>query len=450
MSVRALLSAAAFVFAAAASAEPGKPGQYDWPRWRGPNNDDVQTEPGLLKKWPAGGPKVVWTGKNLGKGWGTPSVADGRVYGIGTRGEKEGVWALDEQSGKELWYTPFADPIAKHGPNTNGPASTPTFHNKRVYTVSDTGTLSCMDAASGKLVWQKNYVTDFGGAVPTWGYSDSVLIDDGKLICAPNGSKAGVAALKPDTGEVVWTTQVRSSRDGGYSSPVKGEVNGVKMYVVLLGSAGGIVGVHADTGKLLWQYTDSKTPGARPATGGTAQIPTPIVKGDKVWVSCSYNGGSALLQLIPAGDKFEVKELKAYKKPELNNHHGGMILIGNYIYFGHDQNKGYPACVDFRTGEIVWKMEKMPAGGNGSAAITCADGMLYWRYQTGVMVLAQPAAEEKKDGELNVVSSFKLPAANDKGFSQSWPHPVVANGKLYIRDQNVMYTYDVKAGGSKN
>lgn len=211
------------------------------------------------------------------------------------------------------------------------------------------------------------------------------------------------------------------------------------MYVVLLGTSSGIVGVNAETGKLLWQYKK------KPAAGGVAQIPTPIVKGDHVWVSCSYTGGAALLQIVPKGKgAFEVKEIKSYAKPELNNHHGGMVLVRDYIYFGHDQNKGYPVCVEFKTGDIKWgPITKSVAGGSGSAAVLYADGRLYFRYHNGVMVLIEPSADD-----LKVVSSFKLPPPDVRSYSQSWPHPVIANGKLYLRDQHTMHCYDVKAAGN--
>jgi outer membrane protein assembly factor BamB len=436
MSVRHPLLAAALLIAATAAAS-------DWPQWRGPNRDDVSTETGLLKRWPEGGPPLAWTAKNLGLGWGTPSVAEGKIFGIGTRDGKDGVWALNEADGKELWFTPFADPATGLGKQTNGPASTPTFHQGKLYTVSHNGTVVCMDAASGKPVWKKSYVSDFGGKVPSWGYNDSVLVDGNKVICAPGGNAAAVVALNADTGATIWKTSEVGPVGGGqgYSSAVKMTVGGVPTYVVLLGSSSGIVGVHAETGKLLWQYK------SKPAAGGTAQIPTPIVKDNRVWVSTSYGGGAALLEIVPAGSgKFDVKELKAYPAGELNNHHGGMVLVGDFVYFGHGQNKGSPACVDFKTGEIKWGpvlKNAEYAGGDGSAAVTYADDRLYFRYQNGVMVLIEPSPER-----LKVVSSFKLPAPNVSSYPQSWPHPVIANGKLYVRDQNVMYCYNVKAPSS--
>jgi outer membrane protein assembly factor BamB len=435
MTLRVPLLACAFLTAATVTAA-------DWPGFRGPNRDGICTETGLLKTWPTDGPPKLWTVNNLGTGWGTPSVADGKIFGIGHRDGKDGVWALNETNGKELWFTPFADPTDDHGPQTNGPASTPTFHKGKVYTVSFDGTVGCMEATKGKLLWTKNYAKDFGGPPGTkkgviWGYSESVLADGDKIICTPGAKGAAVVALKADTGEVVWRADVGTVGGGhGYSSPVKATFGGTPAYVIELGNQSGLVAVHANTGKLLWQYKGT------PATGGVAQIPIPVIKDDLVWVSTSYGGGAALLQIVPKGkDVFEVKELKAYKKPELNSHHGGMLLVGDYLYFGHDQNQGYPVCVEFKTGEIKWGPEKKAtAGGSGSAATLYADGRLYFRYQNGTMVLIEPSSEQ-----LKVVSSFKLPPPDLKPFPQSWPHPVIVNGKLYIRDQNVLHCYNVKA-----
>lgn len=432
------------LLACAALAGAGVATAADWPGFRGPNRDGICTETGLLKEWPKDGPKRVWAAKNLGLGWGAPAVAGGMIFGVGDRGGKDGVWALKEADGTEVWFTPFADKATGLGGQTNGPASTPAVHNGKVYTVSANGTVSCLDAKTGKEVWAKSYVKDFGGPNAgrggvTWGYSDSVFADGDKIICTPGAKGAALVALNADTGAVVWKADVGAVGGGhGYSSPLKATFGTTPAYVAELGNAAGLVAVHADTGKLLWQYKGTA------ATGGVAQIPIPIVKDNAVWVSTSYGGGAALLQIVPKGEgAFEVKEVKAYKKPELNNHHGGMVLVGGYVYFGHDQNKGYPVCVDFKTGEIKWGPEKRESavnGGSGSAAVLYADGRLYFRYQNGVMVLIDPSPEE-----LKVVSSFKLPPPDQRSHTQSWPHPVIANGKLYLRDQTVMYCYDVKA-----
>jgi outer membrane protein assembly factor BamB len=427
MFIRLPLLAAGLLFACTALAA-------DWPTFRGPNRDGVSKETGLLQEWPKNGPPTIWTAKNLGLGFGAPVIAEGKIFGLGTRGGKEGMWALRESDGSELWFTPFADPRPPIRQN-NGPSGSPTHSSGKVYATSTDGTLVCLNAADGKEIWQASYAKDFGRPAQGWGFTESPLVDGDKVIVAPGSAKATVLALHKESGKVIWTTETKDGAGGaaGYSSAVKATLGDIPMYIVLLGQSGGLIGVHSDTGKLLWQYTAA-------ALGGVAQIPMPVVKGDLVWFSTSYSGGSALLQLIPEGmDKVTVKELKTYRR-ELMNHHGGMVLVGDHIYFGSGHNQGDPVCVELKTGEKTWGPEKSPAGGKGSAAVLYADNRLYFRYQNGVMVLIEANPEE-----LKVVSSFKLPEPNEKSHPQSWPHPVIANGKLYLRDQKVMYCYDIKA-----
>ncbi len=425
MPIRLPLLAASLLFASTAFAE-------DWPTFRGPNRDGICKETGLLKTWPKDGPPKAWSAKGLGLGYGTPTVAKGMIFGMGTRDGKDGVWALKEADGTELWFTPFDDAIVKP-PNT-GPSSSPTYDDGKVFAVSSGGKLVCLDVAKGEKKWQRDYLADFIGKVPTWSFTDSVLIDGDKLICTPGGNKAAIVALDKKTGKDIWKSEIAGGGGGGggYCSPQKVTLAGAPMYVVLMGASAGVVGVNPENGKLLWQYKE------KPAGGGGAQIPTPIITGDSVWVSCAYGGGSALLKIVADGsEKFVAKEMKAYKKADLCNHHGGMVQVGGYVYFGHDQNNGKPVCVDLKTGDIEWGPEKNPAGGNGSAAVLFADGLLYFRYENGTMVLIEPSPKE-----LKVVSSFK---EADRSGKPSWAHPVIVNGKMYLRDQEKLVCYDVKA-----
>ena len=414
-------------------------GKSDWPRWRGPNNDAISTETGLLKEWPKAGPKVVWTAKNLGTGFGTPSVAGGYVFGMGTRDGKDGVWAVKEADGSPAWFSPVADQRPA-SPN-NGPGGTPTYHAGKLYAVTNTGTVARLDAATGKVEWTKSYKKDFGAGDPNWGFNDSPLVDGDKVVVAPTTAKAAMAALNADTGEVIWTAEAGPVGGGaGYSSPLKVTAGGVPLYLLVTGQSAGLIGVHADTGKVLFRHQKN-------AYGGVAQVPVPVVKGDKVFVSTAYGGGAALLQIVAdSQDQVSVKEIKSWKGGRENapmNHHGGMVLVGDHVYFGHGQNNGVPSCVDMSTGEVTWQARGNLPGGSGSAAYLLADGKLYVRYQNGLLALAEPPAQ---GGEFKVVSSFKLPPPVLKGSgTESWPHPVVANGKLLIRDQNVMYAYDIKA-----
>ncbi|MBX9623044.1 MAG: PQQ-binding-like beta-propeller repeat protein [Gemmataceae bacterium] len=436
MPVRALAFVGLVAVSAAAAGN-------DWPRWRGPNNDAISTETGLLKEWPKAGPKVAWTAKDLGSGFGTPSVAGGFIYGMGTRDGKDGVWAVKEADGSPVWFTPVAD--ARKANQNNGPGGTPTVAAGKLYAVTNNGTVARLDAASGKVEWTKNYKKDFGGSDPLWGFNDSALVDGDKVICSPGANKAAMVALKADTGEVAWAADAGTIGGGaGYSSPVKHAVGGVPVYLLVTGETAGLIGVRPDTGKLLFQYQKPKV-----VFGGVAQIPTPVVKGDKVFVSTAYDGGCAHLRLVPEGrEKVAVKEVKSWKgnrqKPDPPmNHHGGMVLIGDHVYFGSGQNNGVPTCVDMNTGDIAWQAPANLPGGAGSAAYLSADGRLYVRYQNGLMALVEPSPKEEG---FKVVSSFKLPTPQvPRGTgSESWPHPVIANGRMLIRDQNVLYAYDIK------
>ena len=431
MSLRALTLCFVILIAGSALAAE-KPGPNDWPQWRGPNGDGKSLETGLLQSWPKDGPAKLWSAKDLGLGFGTPSVAVGKIFGMGTREGKDGVWALKEADGSELWFTPLDAP--RNTNQNNGPSSTPTYYDGKLYVVGSTGTIARLDAGTGTIDWRKSF-KEFGAGVPSWGFTQSVLIDGDKVICAPCGNKGAVVALKPASGEVIWATETNPGGAAGYSTPMKATVGGIPMYVVLLGKGTGVVGVHAETGKLLWNYAK--------VANGVANIPTVIVKDNLIWCSSGYrDGGSALIKLTVTGDKVSAEEVVYYSADELQNHHGNMILVGDYVYLGKAHVQGHPACVEMKTGEIKWKEKGGAAGGSGSAAVSFADNRLYFRYENGMMVLIEP-----DPNGLKVMSSFKLPPPNiPKGdAAKSWAHPAIANGKLYIRDQNVLYCYNVKA-----
>jgi outer membrane protein assembly factor BamB len=410
-------------FAATAPTSSG-PKPFDWPQWRGPNRDDVCKETGLLQTWPADGPPVVWKRKDLGGGYTTPSVAAGRVIGMSYRGNDEVVWALDEATGAPLWATALGP---KPDAYTNdGPRSTPTVDGDRLYAVGVGGTLACLESATGRVVWRKSFPKDFHGHMMTgWGYSESPLVDGDKLICTPGADDAALAALDKKTGKVLWTATVPAGGGSGYASVMPAEVGGVRMYVNWLKTK--LVGVAAKDGKLLWEYDAIANP--------TANIPTVIVRGEYVFASSGYGeGGSALLKLVPATGGVTAQQVYHLGATKLQNHHGGMVLVGDHLYFGHGHEKGDPVCVEFLTGKVVWKQTHPP--GHGSAGVVYADGNLVFRWQDGTvgLIAATPAGYQLK-------GSFKQ---TDRSAAEAWSHPVIANGRLYLRDQDVLICYDVK------
>jgi outer membrane protein assembly factor BamB len=396
---------------------------FDWPQWRGPDRTGVCQEKGLLPTWPKDGPPLAWKAKGLGGGYSTVSVAAGRIFGMGSRKNDEVVWALDEATHQELWATRINDSLPSVGYG-EGPRCTPTVDGERLYAVGVGGDLVCLESATGKEVWRKSYPKDFGGHMMSgWGFSESPLVDGDRLICTPGGNEASLVALNKKTGEVVWKAAVPNAGGAAYASVVTAQVGDVRLYLQWFGQC--LAGVSAKDGKYLWRYERTHN--------GTANIPTAIVKGDQVFCSTGYGAGAALLRLVPGGDGVKAEEVYFLPAKDLQNHHGGMVLVGDYIYCGHGHNAGEPSCVELKTGKVVWR-ERGP--GSGSSAVLAADGELYFRYQNGVMALVEATPSGYKEK-----GKFTLPENSGK---PSWPHPVIANGKLYIRDQDTLLCYDVK------
>ncbi len=404
----------------------GVPSKYDWPQWRGPNRDGISQEVGLLKKWPKEGPPKLWTVSGLGGGYSTPSVAAGRIFGMSYRGNDEVVWALSEKDGSPLWTTKIASK-GKVGYN-EGSRCTPTVDGDRVYAVGVSGDLVCLDVNKGEILWSKNYGKDFGGRMMSgWGFSESPLVDGDWLICTPGGDKAALAALDKKTGKTIWTSAIEKAGGAGYSSIIKTEVGGVKMYVTLLGKSGGVVGVRASDGKYLWRNTA--------VVNGTANIPTVVARGDYILYSTGYgDGGMALLKLKVDGENVTAEQVWVTKAKEMQSHHGGFVVVGDHIYLGRGHNNGFPTCAEFLTGKPAWREDRGP--GTGSGCIAYADGMLYLRYENGVVALI-----EANPNEYKLVSTFRIPQPSGR---PSWPHPVIANGRLYLRDQDNLHCFDLR------
>lgn len=397
-----------------------------WPQWRGPQRDDVATDKGLLSAWPEGGPPLIWTGTGLGDGYSSVVIDEGRIYTTGDRKDGEYLVCLEDGTGREIWSKRIGEAW-----RDGGARSTPTSDGESVYALTPNGDLLCVAAADGVTQWQKNMSKDFGGKMMShWGYSESPLIDGDRVVCTPGADGAALAALNRKTGETLWLAKVGSCGGSGYSSIVRCQAGGVEQYVTVLGKTGGAVGVRATDGKLLWRHVG--------VAGKTANIPTPIVRGDYVFYTTGYDdGGSALLKIVPHGNELAAEEVYHKSANELRNHHGGVVLVGNYLYGGHGQNQGFPFCVNFETGESVWPRKRGP--GERSAAVTYADGRLYFRYEDGVMALIETDPKECK-----VVSTFQIPQAS----KPSWAHPVIAGGRLYLRDKDRLLCYDVRQGGA--
>ena len=382
----------------------------DWPQWRGPNRNGTSSETGLLESWPQGGPRLIWKGQGVGEGYSSFAVIGGRLYTQGQDGDQEFVIAIDTKTGKQAWKTPSGGAFREsRGP---GPRGTPTVDGARLYALAADGTLVCLDTASGKRVWGKNIVTDFRGGVPRWGISESPLVDGDKVIVTPGGSGAAVVALDKNTGDAVWRSQ---SDSAGYSSPVLFEAAGSRNVVVFTGE--GAVGLDMKDGSLHWRYTK--------ASNRTANIATPIIHKGHVFLSSDYGTGAALLRLTPEGGRIKASEV--YFSREMRNHYSTSVLVGDYLY---GFSSSILTAMKFMTGEVAWRDRSV-----GKGSVTYADRHLYVLGENGTIALVEATPEGYKEK-----SRFEIP----RGDYPTWTPPVVADGRLYLREQDNVYAYSVK------
>jgi outer membrane protein assembly factor BamB len=398
----------------------------EWPQWRGPARNAISPDSGLLRKWGEHGPALSWRVSGVGAGFSSLAIAGGKIFTMGDRGNEQFVTALNQADGKLLWTTKIGP--AWHD-EFGGPRGTPTVDGELLYVVGTEGDLVCLETATGKERWRKSLPGEFGGRMMSiWKFAESPLVDGPKVVVTPGGRNAGMVALDKKTGREVWRAVIPETgpkgKDGAaYASMVISEGAGVRQYVQLMGR--GLVGVRASDGKVLWSYNR--------VANEVANIPTAVVRGDYVFTSSGYNTGAALLKLSKSGDAVKAEEVYWLEPRVFQNHHGGFVLVGEHLYGGHGHNKGFPICIEFATGKVVWGGD-IRNGGAGSAAVAFADGNLYFRYQNGTMKLieATPAGYREH-------GSFEIPGAN-----LSWSHPVILGGKLYLREQDNLYAYAVK------
>jgi outer membrane protein assembly factor BamB len=400
----------------------------DWPQWRGPDRSDVSGETGLLKHWPKGGPKLLWTFDETGTGYGGPAVVGDRLYVMGTDEKDEFLLAIDVNTGKKVWSTrvgPYF--FNKYG---SGPRSTPTVNGDLVVVLGPGGDLACFErGGGGARKWAVNLRDPaIGGVLPGWGYSESPLVDGEQVVCSPGGSKGTFAAFDKNTGKVLWRSKEITDA-AGYSSVVVANLGGVRQYVQQ--TMTGIAGFSPKDGNKLWFFANPKY--------RTAVIPTPIVHDRLIYAVAGYGAGASLLQVDSKDGTLGVEQKYSQQARDLmDNKHGGVVEVGDAVFGWSDAGNKW-VCQDFKSGKEIWSSKAL-----GRGSVTAADGNLYcFAEKDGTCVLV-PAitAGWKEHGR------FILPqhAAHREFNNSVWTHPVVANGRLYLRDQEFLFCYDVKDG----
>jgi outer membrane protein assembly factor BamB len=383
----------------------------DWPQWRGVDRDGLSRETGLLQAWPAQGPPLAWRASGAGEGYSSFSTANGRLFTMGARGADEFVVAFDAGTGTRLWET-------RHGrrfrnDRGDGPRGTPTVDGDRVYAFGGSGDLACLDVQSGRIIWSLNVMDRFRGRTPRWGYSESPLVLADRVLINAGGPDASIVALNKKDGSVLWTSQ---SDGAAYSSAVPMRIGDTTSAVFFTGRRA--LGLDVQDGRLLWDYS--------PVANQVANIATPIVHGSHVFVSSDYGTGAALLDVRPAARGGQASEV--YFSRRMRNHHSSAVLVGDHLY-------GYSSAIltamRFADGEVAWRDRSV-----GKGSVIHADGRLYLYSEGGVVGLAEVTPAGYRE-----TGRFSLP----RGSLPTWSHPIVSHGRLYLRDQDTIYVYDIRS-----
>ncbi len=389
----------------------------DWPQWRGPHRDGVSRETGLLQAWPSAGPKRIWLSRDIGIGYSAPVVAKGRLFVLGTKDGEEQLFAKETKSGRTLWTAALGGILSNNW--GDGPRGAATVDGDRIYALGAKGGLVCANVLDGNVLWRGDLVEDLGGKAPYWGYSESLLVDGDRVICTPGGRRGTLAALDKKTGKVLWRSA--DWTDGAqYSSVMPVEFNGQRQLVQLTQKT--LAGVSARDGSILWRN-------AWP--GRTAVIPTPIVHRDGIYISSGYGVGC---RRITIGAGHDVSE--DYSNKNMKNQHGGVLLLDGHLY-GYSDGRGW-TCQNLQSGEVVWDSKKL-----GKGCVVYADKRLYCLAESSgtVALAAADTRGWKEHGRFELEPQTEL----RKPSGRIWTHPVVANGVLYLRDQELLFAFDVRA-----
>jgi outer membrane protein assembly factor BamB len=398
----------------------------DWPQWRGPERNGISRETGLLKQWPAAGPKLVWQVNDLGDGYATPAVVGTRIYLMSNQGmENEFVQARSTQNGKVIWTTRVGNVgNPNQDPSYPKARSTPTVDGERIYALGSDGDLVCLNAKDGKIRWQKSLRKDFSGQPGEWAYAESPLVDGDVVVVTPGGAEATIVAVNKKSGALIWKSAVPGGDKAGYASAIVVQAGGRKQYVQFLSK--GVVGVDAKTGQFLWRYAE--------AAKGPAQMWTPIAGPESVYAGANGVGGG-LVRLKADGAGVAAEQV--YFERGLPNGIGGAVLVGDHLY-GSEVGQKLVAS-EFATGKVKWQAESI-----GWSSVAYADGLLYLHGVNGEIALVEATPEAYR-----IKGRFTPPAQPEHKKVGPFPegsfaYPVIANGRLYIRDLTTLWVFDIK------
>jgi outer membrane protein assembly factor BamB len=397
----------------------------DWSQWRGPNRDGVYRETGLNLNWAETKPALAWTFRQAGVGYSSPAIVGTTLYCLGAENGQDFVFALDTETGNLKWKQVLGPQYVDGQNRGNGARGSITVDGDRLYFVRGKGEVHCVAAADGRMIWQKEFIRDFGGKLMSdWGFSESLLVDGNFVICTPGGTGGTLVSLDKNSGNLVWRSTGWAD-DAGYSSPIAADVNGVRQYIQQ--SSKGVAGISARDGRLLWKVDIA---GYR-----TAVIPSPIYQNNMVYVTSGYGAGCNYIRLTREGDGFKADVV--YANTNMTNQHGGVVLMSGHIYGFHDA-QGL-VCQNLSTGESVWAERQQ--GLFKGAVLGVNDRLLLQSERGGLLAIVAASPQGWREfGRMEFPERTKIENADN----MIWTHPVIANGKLYVRDHDLLFCYKLK------
>ena len=407
----------------------------DWPQWRGAQRDGVLKKADINLDWTAKKPPLAWTFNQAGSGYSAPTIAGTTLYVLGGADGKDFAIAIDVQTGKQKWKQDLGDLFVEA--RGNGGYGSITVDGDKLYFIRSGGQIHCLSATDGKMIWQKDFIKDLGGRrMANWGFSESPLVDGNLVICTPGGDAGTIIALDKNTGNTVWRSKEWTD-PSGYSSVIVAEVDGIRQYIQHANK--GVAGVSAKDGKLLWKVDNPTYSAGR---GASAVIPTPIFQDNIVYITNGYNCGNMGIKLTREGDNIKAESI--YANRNLENQHGGVVLINGYIY-GHSERASTPGdswvCQNFKNGEIVWSKSTQEAGIGKGSIIGVNDRLICFDMQRGtVAVIAASPDGWKEFGRIEIPERTTIQTMDN----HLWTHPVIANDKLFIRDHDLLFCFDLK------
>lgn len=391
-------------------------------QFRGENRDGIYHETGLLKSWPEGGPKCILTVEGIGKGFSSAVISAETIYVTGMKEAKDYLSAISFD-GKIKWQVTYGNSWTKSFPESR---CTPTVDGNRIYVLSGTGRLACIDAIDGKEIWAAEVDADFESQWHEWGVAESLLLVDNLVICTPAGKKAAVVAYDKVSGKLAWQTK---SFDGqrSYASPVLFKWKDFRY--ILASTTKEMIAVIPETGKVVWSFTHWQADRDPNQDGGQIYINNPTIKDNEIFLTRGYDYPSMMLSVSPDGKSVTEKWIDK----TLDNHHHGVVVVDGFIYGSNwiNNGKGNWVCLDWNTGAVKWEQTW-----NNKGPIILADGMLYIiDEKSGNVGLVKP-----DPAKFDLISSFKI----DKGTGPYWAHPSIYNGRLLIRHGDVLMVFRIK------